>query len=290
MLECNERLEVIFMKRNAGKMFVRIFFQSFFIVAVLLLTGILSYKAVMHFWHPKSKEAETAFQEDVTSVGATDEDIDGKAKNLIYCYDEETNEITNIVLQIWNDNNKKLTYVSIPVRTQLTISNSLYKKIILDDPEIPQVMKLSTITKYLDTEKAYEDETKIIEELLGTEINYYTTIPKVIYDTIFTQKNIEQSDNYDSVPMEIFSSKYKNKMKKLDTKDKLQKYIEEIYPDLQTNLTLEDKLNSLDLYDEISMSDVTFDLIKGNNFNNAYVIDTSLAAQQLEEIIGKVKN
>lgn len=277
---------MIIMKRNAGKVFAKLFFKSFFVVIFLLLTGVLSYKAAMLYWQPKSEDTKTAFQENTSPDGIVKVDNQGVSKNLICCYAEDTGDITKLILEIFDSEEHKLTYLTIPVKTQLTISNTLYQRLILDDPEIPQVLKLSTITKYLDTDEAYNDEVMIVEELLGTDINYYTAIPKETFDTMFKDKAVTQSDQYDAISMEVFSGDYKKLLNSLDSRDKIEAYIKELYPKLQSNLTLENKLDFMDAYEKTSQKDISFKLIPGDNMNSEYVINKDQTAQLMKELSG----
>ncbi|MDD3172622.1 MAG: hypothetical protein PHF63_02940, partial [Herbinix sp.] len=245
--------------------------------------GVLSYKAAMYFWQPK-EEATQAYQEDTVSDNSVKAGMDDVPKNLIFCYKEDTGEITKVVLEILNPANKQLSYITLPLRTQLNISVALFRKLVVDCPEIPQVMQLGSISKYLDNEKAYEDGVLMVEELLGMDISYYTAIPQSTFNTIFTDKYIEQADQYDSVAMVIFMQDYRATLQSLDSEEKLRSYLDDIYPTLKSNLDLEDKLSYVKGYYEAYSNDVSFDLIKGNNINSAYIIDLELAAQQLTEL------
>jgi len=274
------------LKHNAEKLFVRIFLRSILVVSILLVTGVLSYKAAMVFWQKDSEKEETAFQYNADTQGISDEIAGGITKNLICGYDEESKEITRIVLEVFDAGNHKLSYVTIPVNTELTISSTLYKKLTLDDPKIPQVIKMSTIMKYLEPDKAFEDEVLIAQELLGIDINYYTAIPTNLYETMFHSKKINQSDGYDSVMMETFTKEFNESITNLDTKEKLSTYIKDIYPDLLTDLTLEDKMKFINYYTLLSINDISFDLIRGKNLNYAYEIDTVQASEQITALTG----
>lgn len=265
---------------------MKVFKRSLIVVIVLTITGVLSYKAAMMFWQPS--EDQTGITDELHTVTADTVKASekGVSKNLIYCYDKKAKEITKIVLEILNSNDNKLTYITIPVRTECTLPNALYEKLTLDAPEMPQVLKLSTLTKYLSVKKAYADGAKIIGELLETNINYYTAIPKNIYETIFQEKSIKQDKDYDAVPQEVFTNEYKTLVSSLDSKNKVSDYMEEMYPKLKSNLSLKKKKTLAKSYSEISASSITFDLIKGTNLNNGYVIDESLALEQLSGYLG----
>ncbi len=270
------------MKRSPGKIFAKVFIRSIFVVLFLLTVAVISYKAAMHFWQPKEKGV-VAYQDDTVSTDKVKVEIEAVSKNLIFCYDEESNDITKIVLEILNGHSRKLTYITIPVRTKITIDDPLYRKIILDCPEMPQFMKLSALSAYLDADKAFEYGVLITENLLGIDINYYTVFPVNTYETIFTQKYIKQEDNYASVPMETFTKDYTKYIKTLDTKEKVTAYIEETYPSIKTNLALDDKVKFLRYYMEVSPKDISFELIKGRNINSEYTIDLEHTGQQLVE-------
>jgi hypothetical protein len=275
---------VIYLKRNAEKLFINVFLKSFFVVAVLLTTGILSYKAAMLFWQPRVEKSTVAYQEETVPDNTDEVRVEEVTKNLILCYEDESKKINKAVLEVLNCKNNQLTYITIPVKTQLTLSKALYNKIILDYPEFPQLIKLSTISNYMELDEALDYEVLITEELLGTDISYYTAMPQSTYDTMFADKYIKQADGYDSVPMEAFTNDLKKDLKTFDTKEELKAYIEEIYSSFTSNLSLEDKMNYLDSYYQASLNGASFDLLPGKNFNNHYELDRDLSAQQLTEL------
>ncbi len=279
-----ERCEVINLKRSTGRYFIKIFVMSFFVILILLSVGVLSYKAAMHFWKPK-EDSVVAYQNDTISEKGEKVVIEEVAKNLIICYDDTTKDITKIVLEVLNSHSKQLNYLTLPVRTEHTLSISLYKKMIVDCPEAPQVLKLSTLSKYFDLKKAIEYEVLMIEELLKTDIHYYTAIPSSTYDKIFTQRSVKQTDGYDAVSMEVFTKDFNNELKSFTSKDKLANYIEKIYPSLESKLTLEDKLEYIEYYYDALPDHISFELVKGYSRNNAYRIDTEQAAEQLGQLL-----
>jgi hypothetical protein len=253
-------------------------------MAMLATAGVLSYKAVIYFLSPKEEDAVVAFQNETVSVDTTKAGADGMIKNLIFCYNDDTKEINKIVLEILDEKNKQLTYLTIPTRTQFTMSAALYKRLVLDCPEIPQLLKLSAISKSFDFKKEFMNGTLIVRDLLRTEINYYTAIPQSKYDKIFTEKQVTQSDGSSLLPEEVYSGDYKEFLKTLDSSKKIKAYIKDIYPDLKSSISLKEKLKLIDSYSEITPDHITFDLIKGNNLNSAYVVDPTLAAEQLTGI------
>lgn len=288
------------MKKSAGKMFVSSFLKSFLIILVFASVGVLSYQTVMHYLKiPDTKAALTTEKQEPVSITQTS--IDDISKNLIYCVDDETGEINKILLEIFHCKNKKLYYITIPVRTQFTMTDSLYRKLVPVNPAIPQMIKLSGITKYFEMETVYDYGVLIVEDLLKIKISYYTAIPQSVYETMFiTEKLIpdsaaqegtepEGTEPEETVPKEVFSEDYVIFLKSLKTAEDLSKYIEDIYPSVQSNLTLNEKMNYFDSYCNTPRSNIFFELISGVDHNSAYSIDTDYATQQIAECMSETE-
>jgi anionic cell wall polymer biosynthesis LytR-Cps2A-Psr (LCP) family protein len=282
------------LKKSFGKMFIKGFLKSFFIVVILLGVGVLGYKATIHFWQAPQEEAILAYQNETIPERITKASMDSVSRNLIYCYDEETNEITKIVLEIFHSENKQLTYLTIPMRTQLNISDSLYRKLTVVNPETPQILQLTAMNNYLEGEAIFEYGVLIIEDLLGIKISYYTAMAQSIYETIFESTYIKEAndkddtsfnDGYATLPVETFAKQYKKTIKAFKDSEDIKEYIEKLYPDLKTNLPLSSKLKYLDGFSEIQSEHVSFELIKGNNKNSAFYLDVGPAAKQLNDLI-----
>ena len=281
------------MKKSVGKMFLKGFLLSFLIVAILLMSAVIGYQFTIHFWEiPQEKSIEEKTIEDKPIEEAPSKDnitevkVEDISKNLIYCYNEETDEIDKMVLEIFHCKNKQLTYITIPMRSGLTMSDELYRKISVVQPAIPQVLQLSAMTGYFDRSSVFEYGVLMVEDLLGIDISYYTVIPKSIYDTIFIGKTLTTASDR-TLPTETFTGEYVEFLKKIDTLEKLRAYIEVIYPSIQSNLTLTDKLEYLDSYLETPLGNVSFQLIQGKDSNSTYRIDIEKAAGQLKELTNK---
>ena len=281
------------MKKSVSKMFIHGFVKSIFIVAFLMGAGVLSYKVTMHLWKPGEEEAVVAYKEKPVPESITKARIDSISKNLIYCYDEDTKEISKMILEIFHCEKKQLTYITIPLRTQLTMSDTLYRELVLIYPEIPQVMKLSSMAKHMDLDKVFEYGVMITEDLLDISISYYTVIPRSTYDTIFVEKNEnliweEETGTTNSeiqvLPVETFDEDYIKFIKTLNDAEKVSTYIENLYPMIQSNLSLHEKMNYLESYCETPINHISFDLIKGEDQNSAYIIDNESASKQLRQL------
>jgi hypothetical protein len=304
-------------KNKAMKMFLRGFLQSFFIVAILLGIGVLSYQATMHFGKKPEEGVIVAYQEQPESTQISEASAEKVSKNLIYSYNEKTKEIEKLVLEIFHSEKKQLTYITIPVRTQFTMSDALYRKLVLVHPAMPQMITLFTMTRYLDKDTMFDYGVMMVEDLLGQDISYYTAIPNKIYNTIFEEQNITEevttADNQtennqaevnqtandaldeseeaamkeqgQAIQVEVFTEKYTDFLRTLETSEDVSTYLEELLSTVQSNLSLQDKLSYLESYCNTPYENISFDQIKGENNNSAFVIDLGLASQQLEELI-----
>lgn len=288
------------MKKSAGKIFARGFIWSFIIIFAMLIVGVISYGIVMHVWNvpePVQEELIPTRQQEDASI--TEPVIEAISKNLIFHFDDETGEIKNMLLEIYHLEEKRMQFITIPIRTQFTMSDSLYRKLVLVDPTIPQVIRLSNITKYFDKDTVYDYGVLLAEDLLGVDISYYTAIPGSVYKSIFISKKFadekrntstsEMIGNDGDLTYEVFSDDYVAFLKSMKTTEELSDYIEVIYPSLQSNLSLFGKMNYVEGYSKTSLTNVTFDLIQGINQNSAYVIDQALAKQQIESYIAGFK-
>jgi hypothetical protein len=63
----------------------------------------------------------------------------------------------------------------------------------------------------------------------------------------------------------VFTGQFIKEIEKLDTKEKIQAYLEELYPKLTSNLSLQDKINYIESYSELDAEQVSFMRLAGKN-------------------------
>ena len=293
-------------KNSAGSIFLKGLIQSFFIVAIMLGAGVISYNTVVKQWLPKEADHQRTDLKEPASEPISAASVDDISKNLIYCYDEEKESITRLVLEIFQCEKKQITYITIPLDTQFTMSEKLYKKLTVVWPAIPQIIRLSSITRYFDQATVFDYGVLVTEDLLGLDISYYTVIPKQKYDAMFSQQYITQgisaaeytqqlsdvaslkssadetiTDN--RIPMEIFTGAYIKLIAGIKTRDELKSYIEALYDTVTSNLSLYEKMNYYDSYQEITLSDIYFERLDGKEYNSGFIIDKEAVRDQLEK-------
>lgn len=293
-------------KLTAQRMFIRGFLQSFFIVAILLGAAVVGYQVTMKLGAVEQKEPEI-MELTPTPEPITVPSVDEISKNLIYCYDHEDHRISRLLLEVFNSRREKLAYISIPLDTKLVMSDTLYRKLIIIKPEIPQIIKFSSVTKYLEEESVFEYGVLMAEDLLGTDISYYTVVPEDLFTEIFEERVVpvgtsladflpeEESpsptmtgtageEEIHSEPTQVFTGEFIEKIKELDTSAEIQVYLEELYPKLTSNLSLQDKINYTEHYGELTAEQITFLRLAGEEQNSGFEMDPVQAAVQLKKL------
>ncbi len=283
---------MIYLKRSAGRIFLRAFILSIFIIIVLLSAGILGYRLTLQWWQPEKQESEDAFQGETQPETEHEINLEDSTTNLIFCYNEEAGKITRTILEILNSQKEQITYITIPMSTEIKLSDTLYRKMTLANPDMPQFLQLTAISSYFNMDSVFEHGTVIIGELLGLKINYYTAIPQEEYEKMFYSKdqikikNMEQSEYVDQQQkIENFTATYIKELKKMKTEDDIRIYLEEIYPSLTSNLSLSDKLKYIESYKRITTKNITFELISGENTNQSFKLDYSAMKARMDELI-----
>ena len=290
-------------KHNVTRIFIRGFVLSFFIVIILLGAGILGYQATLKLWMPKTQSVTDGGQStndqegtasSITAMPVTVPSLDAVLKNLIYCCDKKKGTINKLVLEIFHSDKKQLTYITIPLTTQYTMSDTLYRKLILVQPSIPQIIRLSSIANYFDKDTVFDYGTLIVSDLLGLDISYYTAVPVKLYNTIFTEQvdevqvQNEQADKEQTEPREVskevFKEKFLESLGELNNEQKLRAYIEDLYTKVEANLPLSDKLTLLSSYLATPLGNVSFEQLAGEEQNSGFIPDEDKVRQQLFEL------
>ena len=280
------------MRKSARKMFAIGFLKSLLFFILFAIVSITGYKLVMHFYGIGNADIIEAISPAQKKDTLTEARIDVISKHLIYSVDEETGDIKKLVLEIYNCERRMLYYITIPIKTQLTLSDSLHRELILIKPSIPGFLKLSAITGYLPKDIAYEYGVLMIEEQLNLQISYYTVVPQSIYEAVFetesiNQKTIRQQSTENTYPREMFSEDYLKHLHTIKTETQLREYIEELYTKIKSNLSFEAKLNYMESYLNTPGENISFEVIAGVDSNSAYTIDEIMVTKQLKAYIGE---
>jgi len=264
------------MKKSAGKIFTVQFIKSLFFIVLFIGIIIFCYRAIMQYYGINDTD-DTSTISPIDNKQSTKliASIDDISKHLIFSVDEDTGAIKKLVLEIFNCETHRMVFITIPIKTQFTLSDSLYHDLILVKPSIPQFLKISAISSYFPKEAMYEYGVLMIEDLLNIQISYYSVVPESLYETVF-----------ETDPMgEVFSDNFIEFLHTITTEDDLRNYLENIYTLISSNLSLEDKFNYIESY--LSDVSISFEVIAGEDSNSAYLVDELMAAKQIEDYVSE---
>lgn len=261
-------------KNSPFRMFIRGFIKSFFIVAILFLVGFGSYKLTMLYYEaaePPKNERVDELVNNITSNGVV-EDV---SKNLIFAVKPKTGEVTHLLLEVFNTYTYNMDYITIPAKTQFTLSNESYQKLCAQNPDIPQIIRLSDLYKYFDGNSTYEYGVFILEDLLDVKVSYYTQMEESYFSKIFSE-NKEKA---------AFSPEMLSNIANLTTEEEIKTYVKEFCDNISSNLSTKEKLKYVTPYGKVSLESVYFHAIVGKSTNSGYNLDVTAADQLLTDII-----
>ena len=250
----------------------------------------------MKLWMTPPEKIEVVEKPEPTAIPITEPSVDDVSKNLIFCYDFENHIISKLILEVFHCERKQLTYITIPMSTQFTMTDVLYKKLIAVQPSIPQMIRLSAMIRYLDSSVIFDYGVLMIEDMLDLNISYYSVMPIELYQSLFEEKSIpvgisaaglisevEQPDT-EIVVAEVFTEECIEGLGTLKNKEDISSYIGTLYEEMQSNLSIDGKMNYLESYSMTSMEDVSFTRIGGYDRNSGFTVDESKVRQQLQEL------
>lgn len=284
------------MKRKSPfRLFLKGFLQSILIMAVMFAAGFGSYRLTMSYY----KAADT---DQGPKAGAAVKDIvsdaqaDKISKNLIYSVDEDTKEITHLVLEIFNTYTYNLDYITIPSDTQVTLSNELYERLGAVNEEVPQIISMQELGRYFPAATMYDYGIIILEDLLGIDISYYTVLEQEVYNTVFTSEDRtvvyeEQSESGGTgiktmqAQVQVYNETFRQKLMETAGGNNLEDYIKEWYKKLNSNLPEKSKLSYVPDYQNVLTDYIYFHSIYGeDNIDGGFTISAEAGSRFLKEL------
>ncbi|HAK57746.1 MAG TPA: hypothetical protein DCP06_02065 [Lachnospiraceae bacterium] len=262
-------------KRSTGKLILVYFFKTIGIMALLVGVGLLSYYLTMlYFKQTDSQERSTTYTH-VIGVGAGNE-----SSNLIYSYNDSDGQITGMMLELFDQTTKNITYVTIPINTQVELSQATYQELIKVNSSLPQVVRLADVPKQFagtPGDQRYEYGIRVLQDALPIDIGYFTAMAeskfKVYYEFGAKKENcFSPTDAYIS------------SMKKCTTKSDMDDLIKDLWDEQISDLTLSQKLN----YSE-ALSNVNWDMyhiyaLKGKDDGSVFTINRKKSKKLISDI------
>lgn len=173
--------------------FIKGFFSAIAVMLAMILCGVGGYYGTRYYY--KYKNNRTAKKQSSELLGKANKD-DTVARNLVYGYDEANDKITGCVLEVFDTENKKLTYITIPAHIQITIPAPVYKKLMVVNDEIPQVFKIDHLHQYFDKDddNAFGYGVIILENYFNIDISYFSVLPDSSFKAEF-EKTVSTVDD-----------------------------------------------------------------------------------------------
>lgn len=170
--------------RSIAQIILITFFKTIGVIMLLVGVGVLSYYLTMLFLKETARVERSTQYEHVIDINTGNE-----SSNMIYCFNEKTNEIEAMVLELFDSTTKNLTYITIPVNTQITISGKQYGELLEKSGQLPQVIQMSKINDYFSGDVAYEYGILILQEEFKADIGYFTAMPTAEFNKCFERES-----------------------------------------------------------------------------------------------------
>ncbi|ROR31649.1 LytR cell envelope-related transcriptional attenuator [Mobilisporobacter senegalensis] len=261
-------------KNSPLKMFMKGFFKSFFIIALLFLVGYGSYKLTMFYYKLEGPPQNSKTNKLIRDI-VSDATVDEISKNLIFSSDKVSGEVKGLVLEIVNTNTNNVDYITIPENTQITLNNDMYQRLCVINPEIPQIIKFSDLYKYFEEDYVYEYGVLILEDYLDIDISYYTGMEESYFNTIF-------ENNEDRL---VLTQEWKNTFFSAKSEDDMKDIIKGMYDKISSNLSMKKKEEYIPTYINVEPEFIYFYHINGEQKIEGYMIDAESSNAMINEII-----
>lgn len=235
-----------------GNKFLRIFIIGFlkalFVIICMLACGVGGFFGIRYYYAQKN----------VSSVGkASEATRDDVAKNLIYVWNEEKSRISYCVLEVFDSDSHDLTYITIPVNGQITLSAELFQKLYKISPEIPQTIKISQLHDYLESdEKVYGYGVVILENYFDIDISYYTVVASQDFAKRFETGKVKTGKG--KVDGMVLKADYLAEMAAYTDKKALSDYLKEVCNQTKSNLSTKDKQSYAEAYTQVQPDQIRY--------------------------------
>ncbi|MBE5928930.1 MAG: LytR family transcriptional regulator [Lachnospiraceae bacterium] len=259
--------------KSYSRMIVFMIIKTFLIVMVLLAAGVASYFVTMKYYEVAGeKNGEEVILDIVGDVTA-----DKISRNIIYSVENDTEKINAIVIEILNTETGNLDYLTIPVESEITISNDTYQRMCAAGADAPQIVRLESMNEYFEDDRAYEYGILILEDSLKIDIGYYTKMEKSVFDSIFVMSDTlgcyQLTDNIISEASGYLEN------------DDAEGMIKSWFEKFTSNINLKTKLKYAETYAAVNPEFVYYNVVPGKSTGDIYEIDLKDAKQQYKTLL-----
>lgn len=236
------------MGKKVFHIFITGFLKTLLVIACMLACAVGGFFATRYYYQQKN----------VSAVGrASEATKDDVAKNLIYVWDEDKKRICYCVLEVFDSKNRELSYLTIPVAGQITLSGELFQKLYRISPEVPQMMRIAKLHDYFKTdEQVYGYGMTILENYFDIEISYYTVVSKEEFKKRFTTAKVKSGKG--KVDGMVLREDYLSSMSTYNDSDSMEKYLKDAYKQTKSNLDAKDRLSYAEAYAGVNREKIRY--------------------------------
>lgn len=243
-------------------------------MALLVGVGLLSYYLTMLYYKQTDSEEPATKYQHVIDINAGTE-----SSNLIYSYNPDDGKVEAMILELFDQDSKNLTLVTIPINTHIELSQQTYQEMTKVNQNIPQTMRLADIPSYFVGDVAYEYGIMALQDALPADIGYFTAIPKDKFD-MYYELGTKKDKCYSMTDAYITS------MKKCTTKSDMDDLIEDLWDDSGyiSDLTLSQKLGYSEALSKVNWDLVHIYVLKGKDDGTTFTINSKKSKKLVSDI------
>ena len=257
---------------SVGKIIFVYFIKTIGVMALLVGVGLLSYYLTMLFYKQTDRQERATTYTHVIPINAGTE-----SSNLIYSYDESNGKVDGMILELFDQNTKNLTLVTIPANTQVALSAGTYQELQKVSASLPQTVNLYEAPTFFNGDVAYEYGIRILQEALPVEIGYFTAIPKTKFQ-MYYELGTKMDKCY--TPTDAYVSS----MKKCTSKSEMDDMLSDLADEQISDITLSQKLNYSEALSKVNWDFIHAYVLKGTDDGQSFTIDS----KKSKKIISKI--
>lgn len=256
-------------KKSIMHIIVRSFLKTIGIMILFLAIGVGSYYLTMFYYSKTDKvERSTAYTHVITV------NVGNESSNLIYSFDSKTKKIKAMVLELFDQNTKNMTYVTIPASTQISLSGDTYTELVKASKKVPQVVKMSNLNEYFTGDVAYEYGILMLQDAMDIDIGYFTAVPSELFDRYFQKKS-------ETEPLYMPS---KTALQEIKDADDIEDLLDEHWEELISDTTLAQRTKICYALAQVNPDYIRVHGVYGKKSGKDFVLDGKKSARMVNNI------
>ena len=182
-----------------------------------------------------------------------------------------------MLLELFDQDSKNISYVTIPAETQIEISSATYQELMKASPSIPQVVDLYKVPGYFTGDVAYEYGIMVLQDAVPIEIGYFTAVPAQKF-SLYYELGAKKDGVYNP------TDAYLSGMKKCTTKADMDDMLKDLFDEQISDITLSQKLNYSEALSKTVWDNYHIYRFKGTDDNGAFIMDPAKSRKLVNRI------